>query len=301
MLKSKPVTACQSPRVICRALLKQQPHLFRHGLESISEHVYKRQLSSSEASTSCSQAAVPSHVACIMDGNFRWGCRRGGDWRRGHEEGVSALRRVVKFCRRDGVKALTVYAFSTENWERSHEEVGFLMRLMERTLDMEVPELRSQGVRVSFAGNRAALPESLQRVMSRVEEQTANNSDLILCVCLSYGGQQDIIQAVRQICLEVQQGKLAPDQVTEKSLSERLSTYMTRMLVGEPDLLIRTSGEQRLSNFLLWECAYTELYFTPTCWPDFDFRDWQDAMLHYASRRRRYGGRSKQGNGQTDD
>ncbi|GIM16768.1 hypothetical protein Vretimale_19359 [Volvox reticuliferus] len=251
-------------------------------------------VSAASIPTSCPKQTKPFRMMqCIMDGNFRWGCRRGGDWRRGHEEGVNALRRVVKFCRRDGVRALTVYAFSTENWERSREEVGFLMRLMERTLDVEVPELHSQGVRIFFAGNRAALPESLQRVMSRVEEQTAKNTDLILCVCLSYGGQQDIVQAVQQLCLEVQQGLLAPDQVTEKRLSERLSTHTTRLLVGEPDLLIRTSGEQRLSNFLLWECAYAELYFTPTCWPDFDSHDWQDAMLHYASRQRRYGGRAK--------
>ncbi|GLC40250.1 hypothetical protein PLESTB_001309100 [Pleodorina starrii] len=295
MLKSTVNSVRPSSKVVCRALL-QQPHInHHHGFDGLSEQLRSRQQSSSQASSSGPQGPIPTHVACIMDGNFRWGSRRGGDWRRGHVEGVNALRRVVKFCRRDGVKALTVYAFSTENWERSREEVAFLMRLMERTLDAEVSELHSQGVRLTFAGDRAALPESLRRSVLRAEEATKDNTALILCVCLSYGGRQDIVHAVQQLCAEVQQGKLVPDQVTEQHLSSRLSTHVTRSQIGDPDLLIRTSGEQRLSNFLLWESAYTELYFTSTCWPDFDAHDWEEAMLYFASRQRRYGGRSSAG------
>ncbi|KAG2454276.1 hypothetical protein HYH02_001307 [Chlamydomonas schloesseri] len=244
-----------------------------------------------------------------MDGNHRWGTRHGGDWRRGHEEGVNALRRVVRFCREDGVRALTVYAFSCENWGRSAAEVGFLLGLLERTLGAELPELQKQGVRLTFAGDRAALPESLQRAMQRAEAATSSCGELVLCVALSYGGRQDIARAAQELCRRVAEGSLSPEQVTEQLLAAQLSTHAATSAAagatgaagggggGDPDLLIRTSGEQRLSNFLLWECAYTELYFTDTCWPDFDRPHWDAALQHYATRTRRFGRRGRQSDG----
>ncbi|KXZ41287.1 hypothetical protein GPECTOR_576g625 [Gonium pectorale] len=234
-----------------------------------------------------------------MDGNFRWGRQRGGDWRRGHQEGVQALRRVMSYCREDGVKALTVYAFSTENWGRSGEEVAFLLRLIEATLERQLPELAAQGVRLAFAGERAGLPASLRRAIERAEEATAANSSLLLCVCLSYGGRQDITRAAQELCRQVVEGSLRPEQVTEELLAAQLSTRAVRSAAGDPDLLIRTSGEQRLSNFLLWESAYTELHFTPACWPDFDRHEWDAALEHYAARQRRYGRRGGAAGGGT--
>ncbi|KAG2489451.1 hypothetical protein HYH03_012087 [Edaphochlamys debaryana] len=234
-----------------------------------------------------------------MDGNFRWGQRRGGDWRQGHQAGAQALKRVVRWAQEDGVKALTVYAFSAENWSRPPEEVGFLMRLLEGQLNSELDELAARGVRVTFAGERAGLPESLRRTMARAEAATAHNTGLVLCVCISYGGRQDITRAARELCRQVSEGRLRPEEVTEQRLAEQLSTRTPGPGpgpggpgVGDPDLLIRTSGERRLSNFMLWECAYAELYFTDVSWPDFDRAEWQAALRHYRSRQRSFGGRS---------
>ncbi|PNH09203.1 Isoprenyl transferase, partial [Tetrabaena socialis] len=185
-----------------------------------------------------------------------------------------------------------VYGFSTENWGRSREEVGFLMRLLQAALESELPQLHADGVRLAFAGDRALLPESLRRTLQRAEELTADNTAMVLCVCLSYGGRQDIARAAQELCRLTQQGKLAPEEVTESLLAQHLSTHAARAAVGcDPDLLIRTSGEQRLSNFLLFELAYTELYFTNVFWPDFDRAEWQSALNHYASRQRRFGRR----------
>ncbi|PNW70903.1 hypothetical protein CHLRE_17g738250v5 [Chlamydomonas reinhardtii] len=309
------LASCRRPNVlVCASTLPLHSSRAHHEVPNPIEQLRVRWASNSAASTSRSsgedptsarpKAAVPAHVAAVMDGNHRWGTSHGGDWRRGHEEGVNALRRVVQFCREDGVKALTVYAFSCENWGRSASEVGFLMGLLERTLDAVLPDLQKHGVRLTFAGDRAALPESLQRAMQRAEAATGSCTGLVLCVALSYGARQDITRAAQELCRRVAEGSLAPEQVTEQLLAAQLSTHAATAAatssgggvtgqVGDPDLLIRTSGEQRLSNFLLWECAYTELYFTDACWPDFDRPHWDAAMQHYATRTRRFGRRGR--------
>ncbi|MEN9202340.1 MAG: isoprenyl transferase [Thermostichus sp. DG_1_6_bins_120] len=228
---------------------------------------------------------LPRHVAVVMDGNGRWAQKRGLPRSFGHQQGVSALKELLRCCDDWGIPALTAYAFSTENWGRAHEEVDFLMALFEQVLWQELPEMVQQGVRIQFAGQLSALPTSLQDTILHAVESTRHNQGICLTVALNYGGRQEILQACRSIATLVQQGLLQPDQIDEALFSQFL--YTTGL--SDPDLLIRTSGEMRISNFLLWQMAYTEQYFTPILWPDFDRAAFHQALLSYQSRQRRFG------------
>jgi undecaprenyl diphosphate synthase len=230
-------------------------------------------------------ARLPQHVACIMDGNGRWAQHRGLPRIAGHRQGARTLKDLVRCCKDWGIPTLTVYAFSTENWQRPLEEVSFLMRLFERLLRQELAELHQAGVRLQFLGDLTPLPALLQSQMHRATTETAQNRAVTFNVAVNYGSRLEIIQACRHLAHQVQQGLLAPDDIDESSLEQQL---YTGSLPG-PDLLIRTSGEQRLSNYLLWQLAYAELYFTDTLWPDFDRPAFAEALMAFQGRDRRFG------------
>lgn len=233
-----------------------------------------------------SDRSGPEHVAIIMDGNGRWAQKRGLPRLWGHKAGLEAVRRIVKIAPQHNIKYLTLYAFSTENWRRPRPEVEGLFALLQEYVNKETPELVRQGVKVRFLGERSDLSNSAVRVMSYCEEQTANCSGLYLNIALNYGGRQDIVQAVRKIASRVEAGELKAADIKAADIEAEL---FTRGL-PDPDLLIRTSGEQRLSNFLLWQLAYTEIYVTPLLWPDFTEEDLQAALSAYRQRERRFGG-----------
>lgn len=231
------------------------------------------------------QERLPRHVAVIMDGNGRWAKRRGMPRIMGHRRGVDALKDLLRCCRDWGIEALTAYAFSTENWGRPLEEVEFLMMLFERVLRQELHEMMQENVRIRFVGNLSALPLSLQAEIERAVQTTANNPGIQFTVATNYGGRQEIIQACRSIAEKVKQGLIEPEQVDEALFERHLYTAG----ICDPDLLIRTSGEMRLSNFLLWQMAYGELYVTDTLWPDFDRNEFHQALCAYQQRDRRFG------------
>lgn len=231
------------------------------------------------------QERLPKHVAVIMDGNGRWAKQRGLPRFMGHRRGVDALKDLLRCCRDWGVEALTAYAFSTENWGRPSEEVEFLMTLFERVLRQELREMMEEDVRIRFVGNLNVLPRSLQAEIARSVEETAANQGIQFTVATNYGGRQEILQACRAIAQKVQQGLLNPNEIDESLFDRHLYTAG----ICDPDLLIRTSGEMRLSNFLLWQMAYAEIYVTDTLWPDFDRNQFHQALSAYQQRERRFG------------
>lgn len=228
---------------------------------------------------------LPNHIAVIMDGNGRWAQQRGLPRIMGHRRGVDTLKKLLRRCSDWGIAALTAYAFSTENWGRPLEEVDFLMTLFERVLRQELAEMMAEQVRIRFVGNLAALPASLKAEIDRAVYQTQNNSGIWFTIATNYGGRQEIVQACRAIATQVQQGKLAPDEIDESVFGHHLYTAS----LSDPDLLIRTSGEMRISNFLLWQLAYAEFYVTDTLWPDFDQGEFHQALHAYQQRHRRFG------------
>ena len=228
---------------------------------------------------------VPGHVAIIMDGNGRWAKKRFLPRVGGHRKGVEAVREVVKACAEQGVRYLTLFAFSSENWRRPPEEVSFLMQLFLRSLEQEVGKLDANGIRFKVAGDLAAFDDRIRDLVRRGEELTAKNDRLTLTVCANYGGRWDILQAADRCRLEDPE---AP--ITE----ERLSRFLSMSYAPEPDLFIRTGGEQRISNFLLWQLAYTEFYFTEALWPDFGAAALEEAFASYRRRERRFGRTSEQ-------
>jgi len=228
---------------------------------------------------------LPNHVAAIMDGNGRWAKRRGLPRFMGHQRGVDALKDLLRCCKDWGVGALTVYAFSTENWGRPSEEVEFLMTLFERVLRRELREMIEENVRIRFVGNLAGLPRSLQEEIARSMEDTKDNAAVQFTVATNYGGRQEIIQACRAIAARVEQENLQLEDIDEAIFEQHLYTAG----LTHPDLLIRTSGEMRISNFLLWQMAYAEIYVTQTAWPDFDRTEFHRALLSYQQRDRRFG------------
>ncbi|HEY9737929.1 MAG TPA: isoprenyl transferase [Trichocoleus sp.] len=228
---------------------------------------------------------LPKHVAVIMDGNGRWAKRRGLPRVLGHRQGVDTLKKLLRCCRDWGIEALTAYAFSTENWGRPVEEVDFLMTLFERVLRQELAEMMEEDVRIRFVGNLAALPKSLQAEIDYAVNQTKGNKGISFAIATNYGGRQEIVQACRAIADQVQQGHIAPEDITEALFSRHLYTAD----LSDPDLLIRTSGEMRISNFLLWQLAYAEIYVTETLWPDFDQSEFHQAIYAYQQRDRRFG------------
>ena len=231
------------------------------------------------------QERLPKHVAVIMDGNGRWAKRQGLPRIMGHKRGVDALKDLLRCCRDWGVQALTAYAFSTENWGRPLEEVEFLMTLFERVLRKELREMMQEDVQIRFVGNLNALPRSLQAEISRSMADTQNNRGIKFTVATNYGGRQEILAATRAIADQVQQGLVQPDQIDEALFESHLYTAG----ICDPDLLIRTSGEMRISNFLLWQLAYAEIYITETLWPDFDRSEFHRALCSYQERERRFG------------
>jgi undecaprenyl diphosphate synthase len=228
---------------------------------------------------------LPRHVAVIMDGNGRWAKRRALPRIMGHRRGVDVLKKLLRTCRDWGVGALTAYAFSTENWGRPTEEVEFLMTLFERVLRQELREMMSENVRIRFAGNLTALPTSLRAEIDRAVEMTSTNTGIQFTVATNYGGRQEIMHAVKAIAAQVQSGQLELDDIDESVFERHLYTNG----ICDPDLLIRTSGEMRISNFLLWQMAYAEIYVTDTMWPDFDRTQFHAALQDYQSRERRFG------------
>lgn len=228
---------------------------------------------------------LPRHVAIVMDGNGRWATRRGLVRLEGHRRGKDSVRAVVEAARELNIPYLTLFAFSNENWQRPNGEVRFLMGLLRRYLMTEHKRLMKRDIRLVAVGDRSRLPAPVRRALDESIELTAGNRSMTVVLALSYGGRQEIVQAVRRIAREVAAGKLSPDEIEEHTLEERLDTAG----LPDPDLLIRTSGELRLSNFCLYQLAYTELYFTETLWPDFREREFLSALAAYQARERRFG------------
>jgi undecaprenyl diphosphate synthase len=228
-------------------------------------------------------SAIPHHIAIVMDGNGRWATRRYLPRVAGHKKGVDALRACVRHCGERGVKVLTVFAFSSENWNRPAEEVSGLMELLAMALSREVPQLKAEGVRIHFVGDRSALSEKVRAGLAQAEAATATNDHLVFNVCFNYGGRWDIAQAAAKLAAR-------GEPITERTLD----SAMALAHVPDPDLLIRTGGEQRISNFLLWQAAYSELYFSDKLWPDFDAAALDAAIADYGRRERRFGKTSQQ-------
>ncbi len=228
---------------------------------------------------------LPEHVAVIMDGNGRWAKSHSLPRVMGHQKGVDTLKDLLRCCRDWGIPALTVYAFSTENWGRPIEEVRFLMTLFERVLRRELSDMMKEGVCIRFIGNLSSLSPSLQEEIMRSIKDTENNTGIQFTVATNYGGREEITQACKSIAAKVQQGLIQLDEINEITIEDHLYTKG----LPSPDLLIRTSGEMRLSNFLLWQLAYAEIYVTSTLWPDFDRSQFHKALVSYQSRDRRYG------------
>ena len=229
--------------------------------------------------------ATPQHVAIIMDGNGRWARQRGLTSAKGHEQGGRTVERVVDHCLARGIPRLTLYAFSAENWGRPKVEVSYLMEMLYRYLREQLPTLMQKQVRISAIGELERLPAKCQKLLRKSAQQTADNTALHLTLALSYGGRQEITAAARRLAELAQSGQLDPADITPELLAAHLYTAGT----PDPDLLIRTSGEMRLSNFLLWQLSYTELWVTPVLWPDFTEADFDAALADYATRHRRFG------------
>jgi undecaprenyl diphosphate synthase len=228
---------------------------------------------------------LPQHIAIIMDGNGRWAQRRRKPRIFGHQEGAKRVREVVEAAGEIGVKALTLFAFSEENWARPEDEISGLFGLLRHYLETEIENLHKKNVRLKIIGNVARLPESCRKLLIEGIRRTSGNSGLVLNIALSYSGRTEIVDAARQIAKSVQAGDLVPEDID----ANLFASFMTTSDLPDPDLLIRTSGEQRISNFLLWQCAYTELYFSDLCWPDFRRSDLMLAIESFSSRHRRFG------------
>jgi len=228
---------------------------------------------------------LPEHVAVIMDGNGRWAKSRGLPRTAGHKKGADTLRSVLNACRDAGVRYLTIYAFSSENWKRPTDEISDLMQLLRHYLQHELDTMHENKVRMRFIGDLTQLDREVLSSIEEAVELTSRNKDFNLTVALSYGSRQEIVRAVRKLAAQVENGTLTPDAISEDTITHMLDTAE----LPEPDLLIRTGGEQRLSNFLLWQSAYTEFYFTPVLWPDFETSHFMEALQDYAGRERRYG------------
>jgi len=233
---------------------------------------------------------VPNHIAIIMDGNGRWAKKRGLARSFGHMEGAKTLRKALEYLTEIGVKYLTVYAFSTENWSRPEKEVKFIMNLPVEFYERYVPELHKNNVKIQMIGDVARLPKATYDALVKAEELTKLNTGLILNFALNYGGRAELTQAIRNIAQEVLDAKFNPGDISEEMIGDYLQTSNLPRILRDPDLIIRTSGELRLSNFLPWQSAYSELYFTKTLWPDFNEKSLKEAIEEYSKRQRRFGG-----------
>ncbi|MEW8053382.1 MAG: isoprenyl transferase [Candidatus Thiodiazotropha sp.] len=238
---------------------------------------------------------LPRHIAIIMDGNGRWAKKRGLPRYAGHPAGVEAVRGVVEVCVELKIPVLTLFAFSSENWQRPQKEVNLIMDLFLRSLKKEIRRLDRNQVKLKVIGDRSAFADNLQQQIEEAERQTASNQGLLLQVAANYGGRWDITQAAKRLVEQVQRGEISLDQIDEECFSQNLCSAD----LPEPDLFIRTGGEQRISNFLLWQCAYTELYFTDLLWPDFNRKALEEALHDFSRRQRRFGRTGEQVQDQT--
>lgn len=237
-----------------------------------------------------SDSGIPAHIAIVMDGNGRWALQRNRPRSMGHNAGLKALRSVIEHCGKLGVRELTVFAFSSENWGRPEPEVSRLMDLFMRALDRETRELNENNVRIRFIGDVGAFSSALQQKIHRAQAQTAGNTRMTFNVAVNYGGRWDIVQATRKLAEDCSRGLIKPEDINEELLAKQICLNQSK----DPDLLIRTGGEMRISNFLLWQFAYTELHFTPTLWPDFGPECLDQAITFFQSRERRFGLTSEQ-------
>ncbi len=240
---------------------------------------------SSSIHTDLDPAKLPSHVAIIMDGNGRWAKKRLLNRIKGHEKGAEAVRTIVRACREIRIPNLTLYAFSTENWQRPQSEIVALMALLKNFLESEQKEMLDNNIRLSAIGQTERLPQDVQQTLHKVMTVTKKNDGMLLNLALSYGGRAEIVKMVKEIAIKVKNSNIEPDSITPELISEHLYTSE----IPDPDLLIRTSGEMRISNFLLWQIAYTEIYVTDTLWPDFAKDEFVRILIDYQQRKRRFG------------
>ena len=229
---------------------------------------------------------VPEHVAIIMDGNGRWATKKGLPRSFGHKRGVTVLKEIIKVSKKLGCKILTVYAFSTENWTRPTKEVDFLINLFSEVLENEIATIHEELTKIKFIGDLNPFPESLKKIISSSESLTENNSEFLLNICVNYGGRQEIVKVAKELALKSSSGEIKPSEVNEELFNAELLTQG----INDPELLIRTSGESRISNFLLWQLAYSEIYISEVLWPDFNEFEFLKAIINYQSRNRRFGG-----------
>ena len=246
----------------------------------------KAESASKDLTNPPSISTLPKHVAIIMDGNGRWAQARGLPRVEGHRRGADTVQRILEACGRHGIQYLTLYCFSNENWKRPQSELDFLMRLLKQYLIQERPTLMKNNIRLRIIGRRDGLPAEVLEEMDRSVEVSRNNSALTLCLAINYGARQELVDAIRAIATDVQNGQLAIEEIDEEQISDHLYTSD----IPDPDLLIRTSGEMRISNFLLWQISYSELWVTAKAWPEFSDEDFDMALADYSNRQRRFGG-----------
>ena len=229
---------------------------------------------------------VPEHIAIIMDGNGRWATKKGLPRSYGHKRGVNVLKEILKSSKKLGCKVLTVYAFSTENWSRPKKEVDFLLNLFIEVLRNEIDEIHEESTKIKFIGDLSPFPETLKKIISSSESLTKKNNKFLLNVCVNYGGRQEIVKVAKELALKSSSGEIKPSEVNEELFNSELLTRG----IKDPELLIRTSGEKRISTFLLWQLAYSEIYISDVLWPDFNEFEFLKAIIDYQSRNRRFGG-----------
>ncbi len=240
----------------------------------------------SKLSNEIDKLRIPKHIAIIMDGNGRWAIKKGFPRTFGHNKGVSVLKEIIKVSKNLGCKTLTAYAFSTENWTRPAKEVDFLVELFEKVINKEIEQIHKNSIRINFVGDLTPFPESLKLIINKSESLTKNNKEFTLNICINYGGRQEIVKVAKKIALKYFAGEIKSNEINEQLFESEL------LLKGsnDPELLIRTSGEKRISNFLLWQLAYSEIYITDVLWPDFDENEFLKAIIDYQARNRRFGG-----------
>ena len=229
---------------------------------------------------------LPKHVAIIMDGNGRWATRKGLPRSFGHKQGVSVLKKILKVAKNLGCKVITVYAFSTENWTRPTKEVDFLINLFNEVLRNEIKAIHEESTKIKFIGDLTPFPETLKNIIASSESLTKNNNEFLLNICVNYGGRQEIVKVAKELAFKCSSGEIKPSAVNEEMFNSELLTRG----IKDPELLIRTSGEKRISNFLLWQLAYSEIYISDVLWPDFNEFEFLKAIIDYQSRNRRFGG-----------